>query len=35
VGVWLVHAIFAAFTLLLLWHRLRIKTPKPPTVAPA
>ena len=35
VGVWLVHAIFAACTLLLLWHRLRIKTPKPPTVAPA
>jgi len=32
VGVWLVHAVLAAFTIGLLWHRLRVKTPKPPVL---
>ena len=35
IGVWLVHAIFAVFTALLLWHRLRVKEPKSPVVSPA
>ncbi|MDO9023456.1 LPS export ABC transporter permease LptF [Zwartia sp.] len=32
VGVWLVHAVFGALTIGLLWHRLRVKTPKPPVI---
>jgi lipopolysaccharide export LptBFGC system permease protein LptF len=35
IGVWLIHAIFATFTVVLLWHRLRVKEPKPPVVKPA
>jgi lipopolysaccharide export system permease protein len=35
IGVWLIHAIFGAFTVVLLWHRLRVKEPKPPVVKPA
>jgi lipopolysaccharide export system permease protein len=35
VGVWLVHSVFGLFTLVLLWHRLRVKTPKPPVVPSA
>ncbi len=30
IGVWLVHAVFGACAAALLWHRLRIKAPKPP-----
>ncbi len=32
IGVWLVHSLFALFTVVLLWHRLRVKTPKPPVL---
>lgn len=32
IGVWLVHAVFATCTIGLLWHRLRVKTPKPPVI---
>jgi lipopolysaccharide export system permease protein len=35
IGVWLIHAIFATFTVVLLWHRLRVKEPKPPVVKAA
>jgi hypothetical protein len=35
IGVWLIHAIFGILTAILLWHRLRVKEPKPPSVAPA
>jgi lipopolysaccharide export system permease protein len=30
VGVWAVHLLFIVLTALLLWHRLRVKAPKPP-----
>src|SRR5690625_2048936 len=30
VGLWLVHWFFAWFRVVLLWHRLRVKNPKPP-----
>ena len=32
VGVWAVHLLFIVLTALLLWHRLRVKAPKPPVV---
>ena len=35
IGVWLIHAIFGTFTVVLLWHRLRVKEPKPPVVKAA
>lgn len=34
-GVWLVHGLFLALTVSLFWWRLRMRTPKPATVAPA
>ena len=33
VGVWLVHVLFACFTAVLLWWRIRVKLPKPPVVS--
>jgi lipopolysaccharide export system permease protein len=35
IGVWLVHSVFGLFTVALLWHRLRVKLPKPPVVPSA
>jgi lipopolysaccharide export system permease protein len=35
IGVWLVHGVFGLFTVVLLWHRLRVKLPKPPVVPSA
>ncbi len=35
VGLWLVHLFFALLMAVLMWHRLRIKKPKPPKKAPA
>ena len=35
IGVWLVHSVFGLFTVGLLWHRLRVKLPKPPVVPSA
>ncbi|MDP4910221.1 MAG: LPS export ABC transporter permease LptF [Burkholderiaceae bacterium] len=35
IGVWLVHGVFGLFTVGLLWHRLRVKLPKPPVVPSA
>lgn len=34
IGVWLVHALFACFTALMLWWRIRVKMPKPPVTSP-
>ncbi len=34
VGVWAVHLCFALLTAILLWHRLRVKAPKPPKPLP-
>lgn len=33
IGVWLVHLVFACFTAVLLWWRIRVKLPKPPVVS--
>ena len=33
VGIWLIHAVLATFTIALLWHRMRVKTPKPPVIS--
>jgi len=35
IGVWLVHAAFGLFTVALLWHRLRVRKPKPPVALTA
>ncbi|HLS18087.1 MAG TPA: LPS export ABC transporter permease LptF [Paenalcaligenes sp.] len=35
VGLWLVHLFFALLMAVLMWHRLRVKKPKPPKNAPA
>jgi len=35
IGVWLVHSVFGLLTVGLLWHRLRVKLPKPPVVPSA
>jgi lipopolysaccharide export system permease protein len=35
IGVWLVHSVFGLLTVGLLWHRLRVKLPKPPAVPSA
>ena len=33
IGVWLIHAVLGLATIVLLWHRLRVKTPKPPALS--
>ncbi len=34
-GLWLVHALFTALMVYMMWRKLRVKAPKPPKAAPA